>query len=100
MVKDMEKEILESDLIKKKVIEDNKYALKLYQTLCNNQFIKKGCRKSWSCSWRYAGSILARIQGKGDYLNWYCSGGEGNISSEVMEDLGRLGWYVHPVIID
>jgi hypothetical protein len=68
----------------------------------------------WSCSWRYAGGIIADMQGTGDYLNWYCSGmgglasydeidndkymstkkyvPEGTVTDEIQEDLRKLGW--------
>ena len=92
--------------------KDNKYAQNLYAALCNNDFQKnemmpilKG--KTWGCSWRYAGGIIADMQEKGDYIDWYCSGirgdggsdmppdgfvGEGYITDEVRADLKKLGW--------
>ena len=70
----------------------------------------------WSCTWRYAGGIIADMQQKGDYIDWYCSGiaggdepdvyeqaqdlqrknhvSEGEITAEVREDFLRLGWWV------
>jgi hypothetical protein len=79
--------------------------------------------KSWSCSWRYAGGIVANIRQEGDYIDWYCTGsnydpppseeldhlnldelmrykesqayvGEGCITDEIREDLFKLGWIV------
>jgi hypothetical protein len=76
----------------------------------------------WSCSWRYAGGIIADMQGRGDYIDWYCSGirndssmeqtneselteeqqqfrakilayvSEGVVTEEIKADLARLGW--------
>jgi hypothetical protein len=27
-----------------------------------------------------------------DYIDWYCSGNEGNVSEEIEADLKALGW--------
>lgn len=112
-----------------KVRADDVYAQHLYAAMCNNDFqqldtwpILKG--ETWSCSWRYAGGIIADMQGKGDYMNWYCSGiqesktlsdedlsmlteGEQNVvkqlrayvsesvvTDEIRQDLQKLGWAV------
>ena len=107
----MSKINLEHDLyntvwICKKVMEDDTYAQNLYAAMCNVQFQKLEVvpilkEEFWSCSWRYAGAIIANMRGEGDYLNWYCSGiyqdsnghvPEGTITKEIREDLKKLGW--------
>jgi predicted DNA binding CopG/RHH family protein len=88
------------------------YAQNIYAALCNNEFIKNDVmpilkEEYWSCTWRYAGGIVADLTGEGDYLDWYCSGirhddgeltslyvGEGDVTDEVKEDLFKLGWLV------
>jgi len=93
-----------------KVQAKEKYAQNLYAALCNNEFapvdtwaILKNVR--WSCSWRYAGGIIADIRGAGDYLDWYCSGAwaetpdwgmqeEGIIAPEIEKDINTIGWLV------
>jgi hypothetical protein len=107
--------------------KDNLYAQHLYAALCNNEFIKNDVwprlqDQRWSCSWRYAGGIIADIKQEGDYIDWYCSGiresydqeeidlmtedqrekykecmasvGEGVITDEIKQDLFKLGWLV------
>jgi hypothetical protein len=97
--------------------------------MCNNDFTKNDVwpiltDKRWSRSWRSAGGIIADMQGKGDYIDWYCSGirdakildddefraltkeqqesyiqgkkfvPEGCVTDEIREDLLKLGWIV------
>lgn len=70
--------------------------LDLYSALCNVTWEKGGIR--WSCSWRYAGGVVARIKEfiddtiSMDYLAYYCSGNEGAINEKVAELLLTLGW--------
>ena len=88
-----------TDWILAKVRTDDTYAQRLYATLCNNDFVPPDVWKvlkneTWSCSWRYAGGIVADMQEKGDYIDWYCSGHEGEIFPDVEQDLGQIGWRV------
>jgi hypothetical protein len=94
----MERDIKLCPYIVEKIMRSDEYAQSMYAALCNNSFKKndfmltlKGDNE-WSCSWRYAGGIIADIQCKGSYMDWYSSGGEGDISAEVAEDLKKIGW--------
>jgi hypothetical protein len=96
--------------------------------MCNRDFIKHDVmpilkNQRWSCSWRYAGGIVADMQQQGDYIDWYCSGikqlppteeefqnmsldeqirakeldawvPESVVTDEIRKDLFRLGWVV------
>ena len=126
----LEKDLLASPMMLAKVRESAVYAQHLYASMCNREFIKneiwpqlKG--QTWSCSWRYAGGIIADMREEGDYLDWYCSGikgsgltdeeynqlsetdqelynetrkyvGESHVTDEIREDLMVLGWCVVP----
>ncbi len=97
-----------------KVKESENYAQNLYAALCNNQFIQPENtwdilkEEYWSCSWRYAGGIIADIKEEGDYIDWYCTGigdkdgdregfvGEGFVTDEIKADLKKIGWVVIP----
>jgi hypothetical protein len=105
-----------------KIRTDDAYAQNLYAAMCNMRFMKLDVvpilkDEYWSASWRAAGGIVARIQGKGDYMDWYCSGmggfatladetdndakelfdrlgyvPEGTVTDEIREDLKKIGW--------
>ena len=82
-----------------KVRSSDEYAQELYAALCNNKFVKREMweilkDEPWGCSWRYAGGILADMRQQGDYMDWYCSGNEGNISATIDDDLYTLGWII------
>jgi hypothetical protein len=118
-----------TDWMVAKVRDSRVYAQNLYAALCNNEFQKQEVwpilkDQTWSCSWRYAGGIVADMQGQGDYIDWYCSGirdttpmeqsewsmltpeqqifhleslayvGESTVTDDVREDLALLGWSV------
>ena len=99
---------LEYDLRSTKWICDKakareEYAQNLYAAMCNNDFQKletwpllKG--QTYSCSWRYAGGIVADMREEGDYINWYCSGIRGGATDEDLaamtdEERTRYDWY-------
>jgi len=113
----MEYDLLTTPWILEKVRSNNAYAQNLYAAMCNNGFIKLDVipiltEKEWSCSWRYAGGIIADMRQEGDYIDWYCSGirdvdhdeevnklwdgldyvGEGRITEVIRKDLQELGW--------
>jgi hypothetical protein len=127
-IENMEYDLLTTDWILEKVRESDVYAQNLYASMCNRDFIKHDVmpilkNQRWSCSWRYAGGIIADMRQEGDYVDWYCSGirqdplteeelqklpldqqakvkeydafvGEGVVTDEIRKDLFRLGWVV------
>lgn len=79
----MEYDLRSTEWIVEKVKADEAYAQNLYAAMCNNDFIRNELwpllrqdpeQDYWHCSWRYAGGIVADMRGKGDYIDWYCSG--------------------------
>lgn len=117
---DMQADMLAADWFVSKVQTSDAYAQNLYAAMCNMQWQRREVwpvlkDDVWSVTWRTAGGIVAELQGKGDYLTWYCSGmGEGlgngdpdgikgyvaesQVTDEIREDLAKLGW--HPVPYD
>ena len=123
----MEYDLRSTDWILDKVRASEVYAQNLYAAMCNNEFQKLDVMPilkddKWSCSWRYAGGIIADMRESGDYIDWYCSGikgemydtteveiteeiqqriaitkqfvGESCVTEEIRADLKRLGWIV------
>jgi hypothetical protein len=125
----MEYDLRSTEWILEKVRGDDVYAQNLYAAMCNNEFTKREMwpilkDQRWSCSWRHAGGIIADMQEKGDYIDWYCSGirdtktlnesemaaltelqqfaykagqgyvGEGFVTDEIEKDIYKLGWLV------
>jgi hypothetical protein len=118
----MEYDLRSSKELCDKVKKYDNYAQNLYAAMCNmtwqsREFWQELKGETWSCSWRSSGGIIADMQEKGDYIDWYCSGigsqedgyglsdvkpeldedgrtyvPEGVITEEVELDLNRLGW--------
>ncbi len=110
----MEYDLRSSEWMCDKVRNSDTYAQNLYAAMCNMQFIKLDVmpilkNQRWSASWRHAGGIIADMQQKGDYIDWYCSGmgeglgngdedgtkgyvPEGQVTEEIANDLKTLGW--------
>lgn len=88
------RDIQDSLTIKTKMRSSRDYCVRFYGTLCNNELYKGTYVTGYS--WRATGGLIADILGEGDYMNWYCSGGEGNIDDEVQEDLIAIGWEAKP----
>lgn len=101
---DLGDDLLNTPWVAEKARASRDYAKSLYAALCNNEF-QKICvfealkNTSWYCSWRGAGSLVSTLCNIGsyhttDYLDFYCSGNEGNVTQEVAEDLKKLEWRV------
>ena len=112
----MEYDLRSTPWICDKVKSNKIYAQNLYAAMCNMEFVKNEVwpllkDQRWSASWRSAGGIVADMRQSGDYIDWYCSGiqgepdedwvdlghvPEGTVTDEIKQDLFKLGWL--PVI--
>jgi len=124
----LEYDLRSTEWIIEKTKSDKAYAQHLYAAMCNNDFQRNDVwpiltGKTWSCSWRHAGAIVADMREQGDYMDWYCTGiqsdepidevfqnmddhqrqeffetksyiGESIVTEEIREDLLKLGWIV------
>ena len=123
MQHNLERDMKDAKWFVDKVRANESYAQNLYAALCNNAFQKLEVipvlkDEVWSCTWRYAGGIVADIRCEGDYMDWYCSGiygdpkeidyaaaetqgfdlkkyvPESTITGEIRADFEQLGWIV------
>lgn len=121
----LEYDLVTTDWILEKARASKSYAQNIYAALCNMQWCKAEMwptlkEQYWSCSWRYAGGIVADMRQEGDYIDWYCSGmgglnrefdgdetneqwqartgyvPESVVTEEIETDFRRLGWYPVP----
>jgi hypothetical protein len=110
----MEYDMRTSQWLCEKVRNSETYAQNLYAAMCNTEWQKREVmlilkNETWSCTWRYAGGIVADMRGEGDYIDWYCSGigdglgngdttgtkgyaPEGTVTETIADDLYQLGW--------
>jgi hypothetical protein len=115
----LEYDLRSTEWICSKAKASETYAQNIYAALCNQAWqqndvwpLLKG--ETYSCSWRYAGGIVADMREQGDYIDWYCSGirsgtsldddvleqidpsadfvPEGCVTDEIREDFFKLGW--------
>ena len=93
-MRNLEQDLIDCQFIKNKCRNDDEYARNLYRALCNSEWYTDDQQdQTWSCSWRYAGGIVANLRATGeDYMSFYCSGSEGSATKEIMEDLEKIGW--------
>lgn len=97
----LERDLMNSDVVRTLVQSDPSFARELYAALCNTQFIHTSMHvpdeEYWSCSWRYAGDLVSAIAAAGgDYMDYYCGGNEGDMSPRVAVLLSELGWSGSP----
>ena len=99
----LEYDLRSTEWICNKAKTREEYAQNLYAALCNQDWQKNDvwpllAGQTYSCSWRYAGGIVADMVEKGDYIDWYCSGiGGGKLEDEERakmssEDIARYEW--------
>jgi hypothetical protein len=76
-------------------VKEKDFARKLYDCLCNTVWYNKLTDDIYSCSFRYAGGLIAEMRDQGeDYLDFYCNSfsGEGTYHKEIYEPLNNIGY--------
>ncbi len=88
---DLERDLFRSDRLRA-LVRSELFSTLLYSALCNTTWRKDAGGPVWSCSWRSAGGIVATLRAEGNYLDWYCSMGEGLVDEQVLAEIEALGW--------
>lgn len=77
--------------------KDKEFSIDVYRALCNIRWRMKWTPFKYSCSWRYAGGIIARLREQGEgYIDFYCSGKEGQVTEKTRKIFDDLGWIPSP----
>jgi hypothetical protein len=78
------------ELFRKRLVARPDLASALYASLCNVEWQREGLARS--VTWRNASALVAELVGDTHDLDFYCSGGEGAVDSEVAVVLAERGW--------
>jgi hypothetical protein len=95
MSKYLPHDIIRNDILFEKCQTRDDYRVDLYRALCNNIWAFNDGYALWKAeySWRASGAVVAEIHGEGDYIDYYCSDNEGEITAEIEQDLNSIGWF-------
>lgn len=85
-----------TELFEEDIKTSSKFATDVWSALANVEWRHEDGTR-FSCSWRAAGGIIARIRGEDKtdgmaYMNWYMSGPDAVVSDEIQEAFKERGW--------
>jgi len=70
---------------------DDELCRELWCALANMMWVHtNGDRAAYS--FRAAGDLIAAVIGRGDYIDWYCSGTWAEVSARVASAMATEGW--------
>lgn len=83
-------------------IKDDAIAKQLWSALANVDWYNPRTHESAGYSFRAAGTLIARLRGEGDYMDWYCCGPYAVVSDHIGRVLKKQGWIADamPAICD
>lgn len=81
------------------LLKNEVFACAAYQSFCNEVYINEH-RERFSCSWRYAGGLIAELRDEGeDYIDYYMDFVKGELFDQteqhkntIQQIYNRLGW--------
>ena len=82
------------ELFTSRLKEDEDFGCELWQALANVDWIHQDDPEETRIhrGFRSAGSMIASMLGKGDYIDWYCSGPYETVSEYIAEKMAAKGW--------
>jgi hypothetical protein len=64
----------------------------VWAALANVTWYHPESKQEYSCSFRYAGGLIADLRGEGDYMDWYCCAPNASITDEIRRTFKKEGW--------
>jgi len=82
------------ELFTKKLRENEDFGCELWSALANVKWFHGDdeTKIASGYSFREAGSLIASMLVKGDYMDWYCSGPAETVSDYIAEKMASRGW--------
>ena len=76
---------------------DDSFCVQIWSALANKLWKHESMDddEEYSCTFRYAGGLIADILGRGGYMDWYCSGPYATVSDEIESGMKDIGWTHH-----
>ena len=75
--------------------EDDSLCVEVWSALANSEWKHAGGDEA-GYSFRAAGDLISAVIGRGDYVDWYCSGPYAELSGRVEEAMAAEGWSWEP----
>jgi len=82
------------ELFTSRLKEDEDFGSELWSAMANVEWIHEDDPEETRIhrGFRSAGSMIASMLGKGDYIDWYCSGPYETVSEYIAEKMAAKGW--------
>jgi hypothetical protein len=83
------------ELFTERLKENEDFGCELWSSMANVTWYHLLDLKETDCghSFRGAGALIADMLGKGDYIDWYCSGPYETVSDYIALRMASKGWY-------
>ena len=82
------------ELFTARLKEDENFGCDLWSAMANVGWYHEADPEETECrrSFRGAGRLIADMLGKGDYVDWYCSGPYETVSDYIAGKMASKGW--------
>lgn len=70
---------------------DDTLCIEMWSSLANQDWVHENGNTA-GYSFRAAGDLIAAVIGRGEYMDWYCSGPYETVSDRIEEALKKEGW--------